>query len=103
MDLNTPPSPISQVPSEAPLTQKHKHKEFFFLSIAIVVIAAGIVWWQINKYSQEQDFVLPTATITATPDADAQEINNINSEVQDANINELDAEFKDIDKDLNSL
>jgi cytoskeletal protein RodZ len=101
MDLNTPPSQISQIPSSAPLTKPHRHKEYFFLAIAIVIIAAGLIWWQISKYSQEQEFVLPTPT--ATPNADTQEINSINKDMEDANISDLDTEFKDIDKDLNSL
>lgn len=101
MDLNIPPSPISQIPSEAPLTQKHKHKEFFYLAIAVVVVVAGLIWWQINSYSQEQEVFLPTAT--STPDADTQEINNINRDMQDADIGDLDAEFQEIDSDLDGL
>ena len=101
MDLNTPPNPLSQIPSSAPLTKKHRHTEFFILAIATVVVAAGIIWWQIAKLSDESELAIPMTS--ATPNQENRDITNLNAEVQNLDTGNLDSEFQQIDTDLNSL
>lgn len=101
MDLNTPPNPLSQIPSNAPLTKKNLHLEYLFLAIAVVVIAAGVIWWQIGKLDNESSY--NEAVVSQTPTSDQQEVSNIYQEEQSINIGDLDKEFEQIDKNLNSL
>jgi hypothetical protein len=101
MDLNTPPNPLSQIPSSAPLTKKHRHTEFFILTIAVIIIAAGIIWWQIGKLADESEFATPITSIT--PNLENREISNLNSDVQNVDTGNLDSEFQQVDNDLNSL
>ena len=100
MDLNTPPNPLSQIPSDAPLTKEHRHREYFYLAIAVILIAAGLIWWQIGKLTDESAIVIPTPR--PTPEAQT-EINNISQDVQAVDMGNLNADFQQIDNDLNSL
>jgi hypothetical protein len=100
MDFNTPPNPLSQIPSNAPLTKKNMHYEYFLLAIAVVVLGAGICWWQINQLNKESTYEM---VVSPTPNASQEEISNLNSDLQAADTTDLDAEFKQVDNDLNSL
>jgi hypothetical protein len=101
MDLNIPPNPLSQIPSTAPLTKQHRHREFFVLAIAIVVVATGLIWWQIIKLDDES--TLTNRVIMNAPNPENREISNISNEVNGVDNTNLDQEFEQIDKDLNSL
>ena len=92
---------MSQIPSNAPLTKKSMHYEFFLIAIAVAIIAGGICWWQIGKLSKESTFNAPLAS--PTPDAEQREVSNIVSDEQNIDLGDLDAEFLQIDADLNSM
>jgi len=101
MDLNTPPNPLSQIPASAPLTKQNKHYEFFIIAIAAVIIAAGFIWWQIGKYSDENQ--AGVQVVAQTPNPDNKEMTILNQETQQIDTGNLDTDFQNIDKDLNSL
>lgn len=69
------------------------------LAVAGVIIAAGLVWWWMGGKSANEKAMAPTAT----PDAQSQETADINKDLNDINAADLDAEFNQIDQDLNNL
>jgi hypothetical protein len=101
MDLNTPQNPLSQIPSNAPLTKKNMHYEYFILAIAIIIVAVGICWWQIGELNRESTFDAGIISPTITTRND--EISDINKDLEATEVNTLDTEFQQIDSELNSL
>lgn len=102
MDLNTTPNPLSQIPSNAPLTKTYKHKEYFYLAIAVILVCAGILWWQLDKYASDFNFGQNIQNNpTSTPLN--QDISDIQSDLNNIDAGNLDSEFKDIDNELNKL
>lgn len=69
------------------------------LAVAGVIIAAGLVWWWMGGKSADNKAMAPTAT----PNAQSQETVDINNDLNDINAGDLDAEFNQIDQDLNNL
>lgn len=69
------------------------------LAVAGVIIAAGLVWWWIGGREAGNKAMAPTAT----PGAQSQETADINKDLNDINAGDLDAEFNQIDQDLNGL
>lgn len=101
MDLNVPPNPLSQIPSDAPLTKQHRHREYFILAIAVIVVAAGILWWQINQLGDISQAPAPMPTITPHPDV--KDISDINKDIEGADTGDLDSDFQEVDNNLNKL
>jgi len=79
--------------------------KIFAVLIGIVVVAAVVIGWQWMLHSDEWSQSSPTPTPTSSPAAqsdsdlnlDLNELDNI-----DANI-DIDAEFQQIDQDINNL
>ena len=82
--------PSTPDPVQTPETSK---MALMWLILGAVVLAAGLWWWM----SRSEMASAPTPTPAAQTDADVRELNSIN-----ANEN-LDAEFQQIDQDLNNL
>lgn len=61
-----------------------------------VVVLASVFWWWVSR---SEIASAPTPMPAAQSDVDVQELNSINA---DAN-RDLDAEFQQIDQDLNNL
>lgn len=62
--------------------------------VIIVVAVAGVGWWWMSR---SETVSAPNSAPAAQTDADVQELNSINPS------QDLDAEFKAIDQDLNNL
>lgn len=85
-------------PINSPGFSDHK-KEYFIVAIALIVITAGIIWWQLG--SQMNDVQI-TAPINLG-DTAARDVNKINADILKTDNGNLDSDFQQIDKDLNSL
>ncbi|OGN05368.1 MAG: hypothetical protein A2746_00630 [Candidatus Yanofskybacteria bacterium RIFCSPHIGHO2_01_FULL_44_22] len=69
------------------------------LAVAGVIVAAGLVWWWLGGKEVGQKAIAPTAT----PEGQSAETADINADLNEINAGDLDAEFNQVDQDLNSL
>lgn len=90
----TPPPVFNPQPSGA-----MKKKNYLFLITVLIILAIGAVaWWYVSKMPIE------TAVIEQPKvNKEAREDINISNEIQSTDLGDLDKEFNDIDKDLNTL
>ncbi|MDO8496676.1 MAG: hypothetical protein Q7S43_04495 [bacterium] len=95
MELNQIQNPNISPVSPMPI----KHKNYLFLAIILVIgVVSFMAWWYINQMK----VVVP---VTNQPEVnqEAREDAVLNNEIQQTDLGDLDAEFKSIDSDLNSL
>lgn len=69
------------------------------LAVAGMIAVAGLVWWWMSGKSADERAAAPTAT----PNAQSQETADINNDLSEINAGDLNAEFNQIDQDLNGL
>ena len=95
----------NQIPSQQnepmpQMTQKPASSEtskmLLMLLVIGAVVVASVLWWWMSR-SDMLGVPAPTPTPTAQTDADVEELNSIDPG------QDLDAEFKEIDQDLNNL
>ena len=90
----------NQIPQPAPVSPALVHHWAYFVgALVIILAAAGVIWWQLGL--QINDTQGPVTIVT--PDADTREMNQINSDIDQVPDTDLDADFQQVDKDLNSL
>lgn len=90
------PAPMAQMPA-VPMPAKKKNL-WFWITVGTLVAVGGLAWWYVSQMAVE-------APVVQQPkiDKQAREDMLLQSEVQATNEGNLDKEFTDIDKDLNSL
>ena len=69
------------------------------LAVAGVVVVIGLIWWWTGQKSANDKVMAPTVT----PEGQSAETVDINADLNDINAGDLDAEFNQIDQDLNGL
>lgn len=90
-----PPSqPMQQTP-QGPASSETSKMLLMLLVIGAVVVAS-VLWWWLSR-SEMVSGPTPTPTPAVQTDADVRELNSIDSN------QDLDAEFQQIDQDLNNL
>ncbi len=88
-----PSQPMQQMPQKPASSETSK---ILLMLLVIGVVVASVLWWWRSR-SDLLSVPAPTPTPTAQTDADVEELNSIDSG------QDLDAEFKQIDQDLNTL
>ena len=96
-NINNPMSQGPSVPSPAPTDSGHSHKNW--VGLLVFVLVAVLVGVLLIFQAKWLDFDLPTNQINTGN----QEAQSFNSEVDRLDSNNLDAEFMDIEADLNNL
>lgn len=91
--------PSSSLPSQSMNSYNQHKKLYFIIAIAVIVIAAGVIWWQLGKQIDETQVSAPAKI--ASPET--REVTGINNDVNNLEMGNLENEFQQIDKDLNSL
>jgi len=97
---NVPPAmsagPTPSMPSIPKIPRKNK--SLFWLVLVIIVVVGVAVWWYIGQ-------MVPESVVQQQPqiDQEAREDALISNDIEGNDLGDLDAEFEDIDKDLNSL
>ncbi len=89
----TPPPATGIVP-----TPSKGKSMMLWVIVAIACVAAGVAWWYISQMSVE-----PVVQQQPAINQEAREDMKINQEIQNTDSANLDAEFKSIDNDINSL
>lgn len=74
-------------------------KMWIWVSVAVAIVVAGLVWY----FGARQGVLPPLPIPTPTPEAGVQLDVELSSEVENVDLGDLESEFKDIDADLNSL
>lgn len=86
-----PSMPMQQMPARG-------KSMWLWIVIAVVFVVAGVVWWYINQMVVE-----PVVQQQPPVNQEAREDIIIGNEIQAADSTDIDAEFKAIDNDINSL
>ncbi len=88
---------ISPMPSMPQVTVK-KGNYWFWIVVAIILVVGGLVWWYVGQMAVD-------APIVGQPqiNKEAREDMMISNDIQAVDPGNLDKEFMEIDKDLNSL
>ena len=81
-----------------PVMSMKKKSQWFWITLVIIVAIGGLAWWYVSQMGSEIPFVQQPQI-----DQGAREDAMISGDVQDADSTNVDAEFQNIDKDLNSL
>lgn len=91
----TPTVLPNQSMSTGPIKKK---SPLLWIILAVVVAAAGLAWWYISQMEAE-----PVVFDQPKINKEAREDTMISKDVQEVDLGNLDAEFKAMDSDLNSL
>ena len=88
---------ISSIPS-TPQAMPPKNNYWFWIVIAVILVVSGLAWWYIGQMDSE-------VPVIGQPqiNKEAREDTMINNEIQGVDLGDLDEEFMEVDKDLNSL
>ena len=69
------------------------NKKTLLIIVVIILAVVAFLWWQkSNQFSPQ-----------ATPPGTATELDQINKDLLDLDISDIDKEFEEIDKDLDTL
>ena len=102
MDNNTqtPPVPEYQPPTPPePASAQTSKMAVLWLVVGAAIIAVALWWWMAGS-DRWADDAYPVQTATPTPEAQEEPLEELNQLDVDLN---LDAEFEQIDQDLNNL
>lgn len=91
--------PVSQPMAPQPVVEKKSHTMMIILMALIVVILIGaVVYYMMSAQPYSNAPVTPTTKTTGEPAAASLE-----SEVEDIIVGDIEGDFTDVDKDLQSL
>lgn len=89
------PDPMGQMP-QTPMSMKKKNP-WFWMIIALVFVIGLAVWWYLGQNIPEPTVQQPQVNQEAREDI------IIDRDINNADLGDINVEFKSIDSDLNSL
>jgi len=113
MDINTQSSQSSQPspmpweqPSQTapqmpqmPVTGGKFGSKMLWVILGLSLVAGGLAWWYVNNMMAPKPFVQQGPVV----DQEERQDTLIGNEIKEVDLGDLDKEFQEIDKDLNSL
>ena len=99
--MSSPPSgpaqPMNPIPS-MPQAVPKKDNYWFWIVIAVILVVGALVWWYVNQMAIE-------APTMGQPqiNKEAREDIMMSNDIEGTDLGDLNKEFMEVDKDLNSL
>ena len=96
--MSSSPSGPVQPMNPMPQTMPKKDNYWFWIVIAVILVVGGLVWWYVNQMTIE-------APIMGQPqiNKEAREDIMMSNDIEGTDLGDLNKEFMEVDKDLNSL